>query len=138
MTKRSSKQSRFRLTAEEKLLADQGWEEVGKNLARSILVGNKTEAWAWELLKPLDLYPRWMLVYWIRKYRHEYEYTKEKKARRVNSRSNKARSVFNSREDVMEALNMLRQRMTSDEVIEYFIKKNGFCPRSLKRKGFEG
>lgn len=55
-------------TAKQIQAAEEGWEEIGAGLAATVVEGGKTAAWAWQLIRPLGLYNRWMVTYWVEKY----------------------------------------------------------------------
>lgn len=63
MEKKSTKRS-----AKEIQAAEEAWEEIGAALAATVVEGGKTRSWVWDLIKPLGLYKRWMIGYWIEKY----------------------------------------------------------------------
>lgn len=55
-------------SAEQVRAAEEAWTEIGATLAAAVVEGGKTRNWAWELVKPLGLYKRWMVGYWVEKY----------------------------------------------------------------------
>lgn len=55
-------------SAKEIQAAEEAWEEIGAALAAAVVDGGKTRFWVWDLIKPLGLYKRWMIGYWIEKY----------------------------------------------------------------------
>lgn len=55
-------------TAKQIQAAEEGWTEIGAALAATVVEGGKAPAWVWQLIKPLGLYKRWMVTYWIKKY----------------------------------------------------------------------
>lgn len=55
-------------TAKQIQAAEEGWEEIGAALAATVVEGGKTRAWVWELIRPLGMYKRWMVGYWVEKY----------------------------------------------------------------------
>lgn len=74
-------------TAEQIQAAEEGWTEIGAALAATVVEGGKTPAWVWQLIKPLGLYRRWMVTYWIKKYEDLHaerlaELMKKKKSRK--------------------------------------------------------
>jgi hypothetical protein len=55
-------------SAKEVQAAEEAWEEIGAALAATVVEGGKSRSWVWDLIKPLGLYKRWMVGYWIEKY----------------------------------------------------------------------
>lgn len=60
-------------SAKEIQAAEEAWEEIGASLAAATVEGGRSRTWAWELIKPLGLYKRWMVGYWIEKYESQNE-----------------------------------------------------------------
>jgi hypothetical protein len=112
----------LRLTAEQRALADEGWDEIGRSLAMVVINGDKTIAWAWELIKPLNIYPYWMLLYWLKRCTRERR-TAGKTGRPSLITKKYNRSIFSSQEEVKDALRMLSDGVNPNDVISFYNKK---------------
>lgn len=64
------------ISEKEKILLEEGWDDIGQSIARTIIETGKTAAWGWQLINMLGLYKRWMLTEWI----HRYELENPRKA----------------------------------------------------------
>ena len=64
--------TRAKRTAEQIRSAEEGWTEIGATLAATVVEGGKTRSWVWDLIKPLSLYRRWMIGYWVEKYERQH------------------------------------------------------------------
>lgn len=103
------------LTAEEQALLEQGWQELGESIAGAVVSG-KGMRWAWDLIGPLGLYKHWMLEMWVERYAEEHP-EPQKPLRQQRSqgtkpkRQSKTKSKFTKREQIHEALRLLKQQM---------------------------
>lgn len=73
-------------TAKQVKAAEEGWDEIGAALAATVVEGGKTRAWVWDLIKPLGLYKRWMIGYWVEKYERLHAARLEKLKKNKRSR----------------------------------------------------
>lgn len=98
------------LTAAEQVALDKGWSEIGESLAGTIVVGKRTPKWAWDLIGPLGLYKRWMIDFWVERYKQEHPESEQpaSEKRRKRKSINKNQSKFTKREQITEALRMLK------------------------------
>jgi hypothetical protein len=56
--------------AARKRLVDETYPEIGETLAAAIVEGGQTEAWAWDMLRLLGNYERWLIKKWVSRYKH--------------------------------------------------------------------
>lgn len=108
-------QNQEQRTPEEQALLDEGWQEVGQSIAATVVDGGKTRVWAWKLIGPLGIYKHWMLDAWIERYETENPRPKiPKKRGRKPTGARKTRSkdsVFTKREQIQEALKLLKKQI---------------------------
>lgn len=52
-------------------LADETYPEIGETIAAAVVEGGQTEAWAWDMLRLLGNYERWLIRKWIVRYKAE-------------------------------------------------------------------
>ena len=102
---------------EELLQAEEAWSEIGESIAMAVVHGNKSKRWAWDLLKPLGIYPYWMLGYWIDKCEHIVPVEKRKRGRPKVINTSAKKSVFKTREEMMEALKLLSEGVDQNEIM---------------------
>lgn len=83
-------------------VAQASFDELGESIAKAVVEGGKTLDWAWETVKPFDLYQRWIVKTWIRIYRTKYRTRIEnirkarlKKKKRRDQRLKQLQSVLN-------------------------------------------
>jgi hypothetical protein len=50
-------------------LVDETYPEIGETLAAAIVDGGQTEAWAWDMLRLLGDYERWLIKKWVIRYK---------------------------------------------------------------------
>lgn len=119
------KQGRKR-TPDQLALAEEGWQEIGASIAMAIVHGGKTKKWAWEILKPFEIYSYWMLDYWIEKCRNSNmkpNKTSKRGRRKVYIKS-EDKSVFKTKEEVSEAFKLITKGADPKEVVLRYNKKS--------------
>lgn len=67
---RTRKTERKRSEKDRRLL-EEGWDDIGKSIAKTIVETGKSVKWGWDLIGLLGLYKRWMLTEWIKRYELE-------------------------------------------------------------------
>lgn len=121
MSKRTAKT----LSPSEKALADEGWDEIGSSIASAVVHGGKSRAWAWEMIKPLGIYPKWMFDYWIKRCQESAPEQKKRKVGRPRTITKKSeKSVFKTREQMGEALRLVNTGIDASEIISRYTDKN--------------
>lgn len=48
------------------------YAEIGEQMAQAVLEGGQTEQWVWELIKPLEVYEKWLIKKWLSRYRAQH------------------------------------------------------------------
>ena len=103
------------LTAAEQALLDEGWTELGRSIAETVVVGGKSLKWAWDLIGPLGIYKHWMLKQWIQRYLDEHpdlENTDAIKGSKPRRRKTPPtmQSKFTKREQIHQSLRLLNDQ----------------------------
>lgn len=114
---------RPRLTPEQRELVEESYREIGESIAASIVTGNKSIRWAWELLGPIGIYEQWLIERWITKYKFERRSTvyNMKNLRRKKGRRVTPSKLIKNREDIKEALKIMKLGL---DPVEYLKEKN--------------
>ena len=111
------KQAAKERSQEELLQAEEAWTEIGESIAMAVVHGNKSRKWAWDVLKPLGIYPYWMLGYWIDKCERTVPVEKRRRGRPKVMNTSAKKSVFKTREEMTEALRLLSDGVDPNEII---------------------
>jgi hypothetical protein len=71
MTKSKQQKKERLISDKDKIVLEEGWNDVGCSIARAIVEARKSPNWGWNLISMLGLYKRWMLTEWIERYKRE-------------------------------------------------------------------